>query len=160
MMFTNTKHKKLLLILSIILIVLSVVFYLSKNKANKIDCTSTFYTLPDEGSWNYLEGTLSTTFFYNKTGKVMFSGTAKKGNDIFRFERLMTFHLSLIEGGDFDLYNVKITKYAEDNLDDDVFEKYVYSSTSGHIDHLVIRKINNGYLIGNMIGPRHMCVMR
>lgn len=159
-MFTNFKWKKLISILILFFMVFPAIYYLTKNKTNKIDCSSTFYTIPNDSSWSYLEGTLSTTFFNNKTGEVMFSGNAKNKSGVFRFERLMTFHFSLVGGNDFDLYDVNITKYAEDNLDDGVFEKYIYSSTSGHTDHLVIRKINNGYLIGNMVGPRHMCVMR
>ena len=93
----------------------------------------------------------------------MFSGEARKTAEtgkIFSFERFMHFSFEKTDQKNYELRNVVVSKYKGDDLDDAVFTKYIYSHTSEQTDHLVVVKQNNGYLIGNMVGPRHLCVKR
>lgn len=161
MMYINFKWKKIFIAVTIsaILIVASV---LNGIYDDGIDCTGTFYIVPDNGSWNYLEGTMSVTMIGNSNqGEVMFSGEAKnKYSKLFRFERVLSFTYKNQQRNQYIFSNVIMTKYAEDTLSDDVFSHYIYSATSDKKDHLVILKVRNAYLMGNMIGPKHMCVNR
>ncbi|NEG59931.1 hypothetical protein [Pantoea agglomerans] len=110
-----------------------------------------------------MKGTMSITFTGNSQGEVMFSGNAVKYEDldkVYFFERLMQFSFSKIDRTNYQIGNVLMTKYNTDDLDDDAFSKYIYSAKIGRSDYLIIMKVNNGFLMGNMVGPRHLCVKR
>lgn len=161
MMYINLQKNKVFtaITISAILIIASV---LNNTYDDDIDCTGTFYIVPDNDSWSYLKGSISVTMMGNSNqGEVMFSGEARnKYSKLFRFERVLSFTYKNQHKNQYILSNVIVTKYAEDTLLDDVFSHYIYSSTSDKKDHLVILKMRNSYLMGNMIGPRHMCVSR
>jgi len=158
-MFTNIRKKYLLLFTAVTLIVLYLFF---TNKEDEIDCVSTFYNIPDDSSWEYIKGTLSVTLFRNGYGEAMFSGNGVKreSSKNIDFERLINFHFEKIDDRNYILKDILITKYASDNMDDDIFSKYVYTPTSQKTDHLVILKINNSFIVGHMVGPRQICIQR
>lgn len=149
----------LLLIFVITVVLLSYFFY--KKTSKGVDCTSTFYIIPDNESWSYVKGTMSVTLLKNKnSGEVMFSGEAKNHDHLRRFERVISFNYENPEPSQYILSNILTRKYSNDDLQDSVFSDYIYSSSTSGNDHFVILKIRNAFLIGNMIGPRHLCVKR
>lgn len=159
MMYINFLKSNYIIIAFSIIITLCL-YLINVNINMKVDCTSTFYNVPDDPSWQYLSGTMSVTLDDNTVGQVMFSGKAKNLEKMNRFERLITFKYHKGSENNYHLTDVNVTKYAEDDLNDDVFKKYIYAPTLEKNDHLVIFNIRNGYLIGSMIGPRHLCVRR
>ncbi|NEG59761.1 hypothetical protein [Pantoea agglomerans] len=163
MMFTySLKNKILSIIVFIFMIVFSTTIYISSRK-QKIDCVSTFLIIPDDKSWEHFKGTMSVTIYSNGNGEVMFSGDAHQNGSngkVFFYERLMRFKYEKADDINYTLHDVDVVKYKNDDLQDDLFSKYVYSSTSDKKDHLVILKLKNAFLMGNMNGPRHMCVRR
>ncbi len=161
-MFMNFQRLRAVFVV-IIILAITLVFLALKKINNTVDCVSTFYTVPNDGVWEYLKGTMSVTFSSKGQGNVMFSGEARKTAEtgkIFSFERFMHFSFEKTDQKNYELRNVVVSKYKGDDLDDAVFTKYIYSHTSEQTDHLVVVKQNNGYLIGNMVGPRHLCVKR
>ncbi|GEM_PF-3491524 len=162
-MFMNFQRFRTVFVVIIILAITLAFFGFLKNRDNRVDCVSTFYTVPNDGVWEYLKGTMSVTFSSNGQGNVMFSGEARKiaeTGKLYSFERFMHFSFDKTDQKNFALSKVNVAKYKGDDLDDAVFTKYIYSHTSEQTDHLVVVKLNNGYLIGNMVGPRHLCVKR
>lgn len=157
-----TKKTGLIALLLLVVLALSVWFYVHKRQNQnylKVNCSTIL-------RYNHYEpdfvATLEFVFRLDKNheGQAVLSGNIQSARGVHVISRTILFSYEMNRPGEIALTNTRYVKNPRDTADDDSFKSSFFYVPEGTVRQLKIEPTGNGWLIGNLQSPFALCVNR
>ncbi|MCU6279336.1 hypothetical protein [Enterobacter quasiroggenkampii] len=157
-----TKKTGLIALLLLVVLTLSVWFYVHKRQNQnylKVNCSTIL-------RYNHHEpdfiATLEFVFRLDKNhdGQAVLSGNIQSARGVHVISRTILFSYEMNRPGEIALTDTRYVKNPRDTADDDSFKSSFFYVPEGTVRQLKIEPTDNGWLIGNLQSPFALCVNR
>ena len=157
-----TKKTGLIALLLLVVLTLSVWFYVHKRQNQnylKVNCSTIL-------RYNHYEpdfvATLEFVFRLDKNheGQAVLSGNIQSARGVNVISRTILFSYEMNRPGEIALTDTRYVKNPRDTADDDSFKSSFFYVPEGTVRQLKIEPTGNGWLIGNLQSPFALCVNR
>ncbi|EOX7394782.1 hypothetical protein ACOMQ0_003538 [Enterobacter quasiroggenkampii] len=157
-----TKKTGLIALLLLVVLTLSVWFYVHKRQNQnylKVNCSTIL-------RYNHYEpdfvATLEFVFRLDKNheGQAVLSGNIQSARGVHVISRTILFSYEMNRPGEIALTDTRYVKNPRDTADDDSFKSSFFYVPEGTVRQLKIEPAGNGWLIGNLQSPFALCVNR
>jgi len=157
-----TKKTGLIALLLLVVLTLSVWFYVHKRQNQnylKVNCSTIL-------RYNHYEPDFVATLEFifrldkNHDGQAVLSGNIQSARGVNVISRTILFSYEMNRPGEFALTDTRYVKNPRDTADDDSFKSSFFYVPEGTVRQLKIEPTGNGWLIGNLQSPFALCVNR
>lgn len=157
-----TKKTGLIALLLLVVLTLSVWFYVHKRQNQnylKVNCSTIL-------RYNHYEPDFVATLEFifrldkNHDGQAVLSGNIQSARGVNVISRTILFSYEMNRPGEIALTDTRYVKNPRDTADDDSFKSSFFYVPEGTVRQLKIEPTGNGWLIGNLQSPFALCVNR
>ncbi|WP_414455123.1 hypothetical protein [Enterobacter quasiroggenkampii] len=157
-----TKKTGLIALLLLVVLTLSVWFYVHKRQNQnylKVNCSTIL-------RYNHHEPDFIATLEFvfrldiNHDGQAVLSGNIQSDKGVHVISRTILFSYEMNRPGEIALTDTRYVKNPRDTADDDSFKSSFFYVPEGTVRQLKIEPAGNGWLIGNLQSPFALCVNR
>lgn len=156
------KNKIKMMIIVIFLLIISIDFTYLNYKASTTlneECSTTFeYRNNHVGLIMPVNGTM--VLRPNSTGMIELSGVVELNGSTYKLGRSITFEYERESDSIFRLKNMGLEIYAIDNLNNNFMDTNFFSIGGEYSRRMTLSIINNAFIIGNLLSPVFMCVIK
>lgn len=96
----------------------------------------------------------------DKSGYVAFSGNASYEGKSMILSRDIRFKYEKESNDIYRIFDYETVKYSSDNTPDTLMDSVFFSTRSQKPRYIIVSKIMNAYVIGNLYSPIFMCVVK
>ncbi|BCL42732.1 hypothetical protein [Enterobacter roggenkampii] len=157
-----TKKTGLIALLLLVVLTLSVWFYVHKRQNQnylKVNCSTIL-------RYNHYEPDFVATLEFifrldeDHDGQAVLSGNIQSARGVHVISRTILFSYEMNRPGEIALTDTRYVKNPRDTADDDSFKSSFFYVPEGTVRQLKIEPTGNGWLIGNLQSPFALCVNR
>ena len=155
-----TKKTGLIALLLLVVLTLSVWFYVHKRQNQnylKVNCSTIL-------RYNHYEPDFVATLEFifrldkNHDGQAVLSGNIQSARGVNVISRTILFSYEMNRPGEIAITDTRYVKNPRDTADDDSFKSSFFYVPEGTVRQLKIEPTGNGWLIGNLQSPFALCV--
>lgn len=160
-MFNIKKNIKKIAVISLFLVIVFDVIYFKSKVDDSLneECSTTFvYKNNRAGLAMPVNGTLILKS--NATGLIELSGIVSLRGSPHRLARVISFDYERENASVFKLTDMMLEKHSGDDLDNDFLDANFFSMKNEPSRHMILTKVDNAFIIGNLHSPVFMCVIK